>query len=212
MIQRRINGLLGIALGIGIMVMGHTPVAWADGPKGDGCRDGRASMMGGARHGMHGHGMHGHSVATHVLRHLLRDKQEIGLTDEQIAKLRTIALDYDRAAIRGKAEVMVAERELRALTRDEQAELATIEAKVKEGEALEATVRILRIKVKRDLMGVLTPEQRAKQKALWEERRQRHRGSMEKASSAEETETEMLAEESTGEREFSVAGFGPSAG
>ena len=96
--------------------------------------------------------------------------------DEQIAKLRTIALDYDRVAIRGKAEVMVAERELRALTRDEQAEMAAIEAKVKEGEALEATVRILRIKVKRDLMGVLTPEQRAKQKALWEERRQRHRG------------------------------------
>jgi Spy/CpxP family protein refolding chaperone len=156
--------------------------------------------------------MHGHSVAAHVLRHLLRDKQEIGLTDEQIAKLRTIALDYDRAAIRGKAEVMVAERELRALTRDEQAEMAAIEAKVKEREAFESTVRILGIKVKRDLMGILTPEQRAKQKALWEEMRQRHRGSMEKASWAEQRETETLAEEPTGESEFSVAGFGPSAG
>ena len=169
-------------------------------------------MMGGARHGMHGHGMHGHSVAAHVLRYLLRDKQEIGLTDEQIAKLRTIALDYDRAAIRGKAEVMVAERELHALTRDEQAEMAAIEAKVKEREALESTVRILGIKVKRDLMGVLTPEQQAKQKALWEEMRQRHRSSMKSAISAEQTETERLAEESTGGMEFSVASAGPSAG
>lgn len=169
-------------------------------------------MMGGAKHGMHGHGMHGHSVATYMLRYLLRDKQEIGLTDEQIAKLRTIALDYDRAAIRGKAEVKVAERELRALTRDEQAEMAAIEAKVKEREALEATVRILGIKVKRDLMGVLTPEQRTKQKALREQRHQRHRCSMEKARSAEQTETETLAQESTGEMEFSVADAGPSAG
>jgi periplasmic protein CpxP/Spy len=210
MTHRQINGLLGIALGI--MVLGLTSVAWADGSKGAGCRDGRASMMGHARHGMHELGMHGHGVAAHVLRHLLRDKQELGLTDEQIAKWRTIALDYDRAAIRGKAEVMVAERELRALTRDEQAELATIEAKVKEREALEATVRILGIKVKRDLMGVLTPEQRTKQKALREQMRQRHRGSMEIASSAEQTETERLAEESTGETEFSLAGVVPSAG
>jgi len=210
MTHRKINILLGIALGI--TMMGLTSVAWADGFQGSSCRDGRASMMGGARHGMHGHGMHGHSVATHVLRQLLRDKQEIGLTDEQVAKLRTIALDYDRAAIRGKAEVMVAERELRAMTRDEQAEMAAIEAKVKEREALEATVRILRIKVKRDLMGVLTPEQQAKQRALWEQMRQRHRGSMEKATSAEQTETETLAEESTGRMEYSVADTGPSAG
>jgi len=210
MTQQRINGLLGIALGL--MVTGLSSVAWADGPKGAGCRDGRASMMGVARHGMHGHGMYGHSVATHVLRHLLRDKQEIGLTGEQIAKLRTIALDYDRDAIRGKAEVMVAERELRALTRDEQAEMAMIEAKVKEREALEATVRILGIKVKRDLMGVLTPEQQAKQKALWEQRRQRHWGSMERAGSAEQMETETLAEESTGDMEFSVASAGHLAG
>jgi len=210
MTHRKINILLGIALGI--TMMGLTSVAWADGFQGSSCRDGRASMMGGARHGMHGHGMHGHSVATHVLRQLLRDKQEIGLTDEQVAKLRTIALDYDRAAIRGKAEVMVAERELRAMTRDEQAEMAAIEAKVKEREALEATVRILRIKVKRDLMGVLTPEQQAKQRALWEQMRQRHRGSMEKATSAEQTETETLAEESTGRMEYSVADAGPSAG
>lgn len=200
-----VSSILGIVMGA--TLMGLTSIAWADGPKGAGCREGRVPMMGVAQHGMHGHG-----TAAHLLRHLMRDKQELGLTTEQIGKLRAMALDYDRAAIRGEAEVMVAERELRALLWDEQAELAAIEAKVKEREALEATVRIVGIKAKRELMGVLTPEQRAKEKALREQQRQRHRAFMQRAASADSTENEELTLESAGEIEFSVAGGGPSAG
>jgi Spy/CpxP family protein refolding chaperone len=102
----------------------------------------------------------------------LKNRLDLGLTDEQIAKLRTVALDTDRARIRAEADVLVSNRELHSLLWDEKAELSAIEAKVKEHEAMEATARIIGIRAKRELLSVLTPEQRAKQKALWEQHRQ----------------------------------------
>lgn len=134
-----------------------------------------------SRHGGHGHS----SAAGHLLRHLLKNKQEIGLTDEQIAKLRAMALDADRARIRAEADKMVSDRELRSLLWDEKAELPAIEAKVKETESLEATVRIIGIRVKRELVGVLTPEQKTKLKALWEQHRQQDRSHLMRAEADE---------------------------
>lgn len=148
--------ILGIAL-VGALIA--VPIAWADGPR---CSSGKGQMMSHS-------GGHRHGIATgHLLRHLLKNKQEIGLTDEQIAKLRAMALDADRARIRAEADKMVSDRELRSLLWDEKAELTAIEAKVKETESLEATVRIIGIRAKRELVGVLTPEQKTKLKALWE--------------------------------------------
>lgn len=191
---------VGVALG-GVM----STAAWAEGP---GHRGEGSSMIRKVSHGMHGHG----SVATHVLRHLLRHKQDLGLTDEQIVKLRGLALDADRAAIRARAEVMVAGRELRALMWDEKAELSAIEAKVKEQEALEATARIIGIRAQRDLLGVLTPEQRAKQKALREDMRHGSHRSMQRAEAGTAPELEGAVEDPAAGMEFSLTGEGPSAG
>lgn len=160
-----------LILGIGLAsALATAPMAWADG--GARCAGGKAHMM--SHHGGHGHS----GVTSHLLRHLLKNKQELGLTDEQIAKLRAVALDADRARIRAGADVMVSERELRAMLWDEKAQLPAIEAKVKEAEAFDATVRIIGIKARRELMGVLTPEQQAKQKALWQQYRHHDRGHM----------------------------------
>lgn len=149
--------IFGIALGAALFA---SPLAWADG-------GGQCHRYGGERHAMSHHGgTQQGTVGAHMLRHLLMVKQELGLTDEQITTLRTTALDADRAGIRAEAEVRVSQRELRALLWDQQAEMPAIEAKVKEQKALEATARIISIRAKRDLLGVLTAEQRAKQKAL----------------------------------------------
>ena len=151
--------ILSLALGSALFV---SPMAWADsGPR---C-SGKGHMM--SHRGGHGHG----HAPGHLLRHLLKNKQEIGLTDEQVEKLRKMALDADRTHIRAEADRMVSARELRSLLWDEKAELPAIEAKVKETESLEATVRIIDIRAKRELMGILTPEQKTKLKALWEQRR-----------------------------------------
>ena len=80
-----------------------------------------------ARHDMSGHG----GMTSHLLRNLLKHQQDLGLTDDQVTKLKALALDQDRARIRAHADVQVAERELRALVADEKTELSVVEAKIK---------------------------------------------------------------------------------
>ena len=148
--------ILGFAIALGTALLA-VPGVWADG--GSRCRDGHAMSQ--QHHGR------GHSAATgHLLRHLLRHQQEIGLNDEQVGKLRSVALDADRAAIRASAERQISERELRAMMWDAKSDMPTIEAKVKEAESREADVRIIGIKAKRDMIAVLTPEQQTKLKAF----------------------------------------------
>lgn len=197
--------ILGIAFGAALFA---SSLAWADG-------GGLCSRHGGDNHAVSGHGGHGHGgVSAHLLRHLLKNKQELGLTDEQITKLRTVALDADRAHIRAEADVLVSERELRALLWDEQAELPAIEAKVKEHEALEAAARIIGIRARRELIGVLTPEQRAKQKALWDQYRHHDRRHTMRAEAEESINeaNENEASENPSEVEIGELEGGLSAG
>jgi len=123
-----------------------------------------AEMMG--HMGYMGHDVHS---ADH-LRHLLKHQKEIGLTEEQVKKLKAIELDFDRGWIKSDAEIHVAERELLALVEDEKTDLSAIEAKVKQSGMLEVGLRMLAFKARQDALGVLTPEQREKGKAAHENR------------------------------------------
>ena len=117
-------------------------------------------------HGGGGHEMGGHPESTgHYLRHLLRHSKEIGLSADQMARLKTIQLDLSRTRIKTEAEIQVAELEVAALTEDEKADLSAIEAKVKQSEMLEAGLRMAAIKAQRDARALLTPEQREKEAA-----------------------------------------------
>jgi Spy/CpxP family protein refolding chaperone len=133
---------------------------------------------------MHGGAMRdrGHDAATyqestgHYLRHLLKHPKEIGLSADQVARLKTIQLDLNRTRIKTEADIQVAELELASLTEDEKADLAAIEAKVKQSEMLEAGLRVAAIKAKRDALALLTPEQREKEKAEHEKMMQQRAG------------------------------------
>jgi protein CpxP len=135
----------------------------------------------------HGHGccekMMGHmgheSRSIDHLRHLLKHQKEIGLTEEQVKRLKAIELDFDRGWIKSDAEIHIAERELQALVEDEKTDLAAIEAKVKQSEMLEVGLRMLAFKARHDALGVLTPEQRAKGKAGHGNKMQGMHGGME---------------------------------
>jgi protein CpxP len=178
--------LLGVAAGT--VLLGITiPFAWADG--GAVCRGG-GHAFGMARHGMSGQG----GMTSHVLRNLLRHQQDLGLTDDQVTKLKVLALDQDRAQIRAHADVRVAERELRALVTDEKTELSVIEAKIKERESFEAKLSFMGIKAKRDLYAVLTPEQREKRKAIGDQMRQMHRAHMHSSEGVDVADHEQTAE------------------
>ena len=139
-----------------VLAMGLSlPPLWAD--------QGHRDSEGHARHG-YGYGAHGSSTA-HYLRHLLKHQKEIGLTEEQVSKLKALSLDLDRARIKAHADIEIAERELAALVQDDKTDLATIEAKLKQSERLEVEARMAAIKAKREAIAVLTPEQREKEKA-----------------------------------------------
>jgi Spy/CpxP family protein refolding chaperone len=141
------------------------PSVWGDAPQGGAMRD-------------HGHGSATHSESTgHYLRHLLKHPKEIGLSSDQVARLKAIQFDLSRTRIRTEADIQVAELELAALTEDEKADLSTIEAKVKQSEMLEAGLRVAAIKAKREALALLTPEQREKEKAEHEKMMQERAGS-----------------------------------
>jgi Spy/CpxP family protein refolding chaperone len=109
-----------------------------------------------------------HGCVGEHLHHLLKHQKELGLTDEQVTKLKAIGLDTDRAWIKGRADIRIAERELLALLEDNKSDLSAIEAKVKQSEMLEVTLRMVAYKARRDALAVLTPEQREKAKASHE--------------------------------------------
>jgi Spy/CpxP family protein refolding chaperone len=132
------------------------------------------SMMRGRGHEAGAH----HESAGHYLRHLLKHPKEIGLTGDQVAKLKAIQLDLDRTRIRTEAEIKVAELELATLVEDEKSDLSAIEAKVKQSETLEIGLRMASIKAKRDALALLTPEQREKEKAEHEKMMQQRAGGM----------------------------------
>jgi Spy/CpxP family protein refolding chaperone len=149
------------ALALGATLGWTAPQAWADG----GCG---AHQGPGERPCHHETMMTHHACAGDHLHHLLKHQKEIGLTDEQVMKLKAIDLDLDRARIRGEADIRVAERELQALLEDEKTDLAALETKVKQSEMLEVGVRMAGLTARRDALAVLTPEQRDKAKAAHE--------------------------------------------
>jgi Spy/CpxP family protein refolding chaperone len=113
---------------------------------------------------------------SHLIRHLLRHQKDIGLTDEQVGKLKEVQLNLDKTRIKSEADIQVAERELRALVEDDKSDLGAIEAKLKQSEELQVGLRLAAIKARREALGLLTPEQREKQKGIHEKMMQEHKG------------------------------------
>jgi Spy/CpxP family protein refolding chaperone len=124
--------------------------------------------------GGYGRGMM-HSGTGHLIRHLLKHEKDIGLTADQVVKLKDTQLNLDKARIKAEADIQIAERELKALTDDENSDLGAIEAKLKQSEDLQVALRLTSIKTRREVLGLLTPEQRAKEKSEHERIMQQHK-------------------------------------
>ncbi|MDH5639741.1 MAG: hypothetical protein OEY28_00495 [Nitrospira sp.] len=122
-------------------------------------------------HMMHGHAKGGHEQGTQddhgaqYVKHLLKHAKEIGLTPEQIAKLKAMQLDLKRTDVRLDAEISIAQLELHALLEEEQADLSAIQAKVDQLKKSEGAHLIAEVKGKREAMALLTAEQREKDRA-----------------------------------------------
>lgn len=107
--------------------------------------------------------------SAHYLKHLLKHAKEIGLTPEQISKVKALQLDFKRSEARLEADAKVAKLELQALMEDEQTDLTAIQAKVDQLKKAEAACLFTAIKSKRTAMALLTPDQREKDRAVHEQ-------------------------------------------
>jgi protein CpxP len=127
--------------------------------------------------GGHGMGMMGgwHASTGHLLRHMLKHSTEIGLKDDQVAKLKEMQLNLDKTRIKAEADIMISERELRAMVEDDKSDLSAIESKLKDGEAQEVGLRMAAIKMRRDALALLTADQRGKLKSEHEKMLPPHR-------------------------------------
>lgn len=197
-----VSSILGLAVGA---VLIASPMIWADTGTQSAGKARKVSYHDGHRHG---------GGITHLLRHLLKHKESLGLSDEQMTRLRAVALEADRARIRAEADAMVSERELRSLLWDEKVEMGIIETKVKEKESFDATTRIIGIKAKRDLLDVLTAEQKTKLQTLWEERRSHGRGQMMRPGMGQSANGTIERESGRGASDTEVSDVegGPPAG
>jgi periplasmic protein CpxP/Spy len=118
-------------------------------------------MMHDHMHGGHDQGEH----RAHYLMHVLKHAKEIGLTSEQIGKLKALQLDFNRTQARMEADITIAGLELHALLEEEKVELSAIQAKVDQLKKAEGALMLAAIKGKRDASALLTPEQREKERA-----------------------------------------------
>jgi len=116
-----------------------------------------------------------HGGAGHLIRHLLKHEKEIGLSADQVTKLKELQLNLDKNRIKMEADIQVAEREVKALTDDEKSDIGAIEAKLKQSADVQIGLRVLSVKT-RDALALLTPEQRAKEQAEHEKMMQQHKG------------------------------------
>lgn len=153
----------GVGLGALLLVVLAVPPLLADEPPG-------SARGSGHTYGEHGYLERPHGGAGHFLRHLLRHQKTIGLSEEQVGKIKALSLELDKTRIRTEAEIAILERELSDLIRDDKADLAAIEAKLRRMAELEVSLRLSAIKARREAVGVLTPEQREKAQAHHEER------------------------------------------
>lgn len=129
--------------------------------------EGHGGMKHGQAQGGHEQGEQGEQGehGGHYLKHLLKHAKEIGLTSEQVGKLKQMQLDCKRRHIKMDADIKIAKLELHALLEDEQAELSAIQAKVDQLKKAEGELLVEAVKTKREAMALLTPEQKEKDRA-----------------------------------------------
>lgn len=97
---------------------------------------------------------------------MLRNRDKLGLSTEQVRNLEQLRKDYERESIRRDADLRVAEMDLTSLTEASAVDMGKVEAKVREIERLRAEQRLARIRSIEKGKQQLTAEQRKKLQEL----------------------------------------------
>ncbi len=106
-----------------------------------------------------GKGMHGDQM-------MMENFAALGLDEKQKETVKAIHFRLKRDVIRKKADIDVAEVELRELLGKDAVDLKEAEAKVKQIESLKADMKMMHIKTREEIKSNLTPEQKKKFAAM----------------------------------------------
>jgi len=97
---------------------------------------------------------------------MLRNREKLGLSDDQVKKLEQLRSDFEKETIRNEADIRVAEIDLNNLLQAASADLPKIEGKIREIERLRADLRIARLRAIEKGKALLTVEQGRKLQEL----------------------------------------------
>jgi hypothetical protein len=97
---------------------------------------------------------------------MLEHAEELGLSDEQIAKVRQIQTDAKKDAIRMEAEMKIGQMEMEAKLSEDTVDVAALNAMMEQGMVGWTSQAKAAIQRYAELKGVATAEQKAKAKAL----------------------------------------------
>jgi Spy/CpxP family protein refolding chaperone len=106
-----------------------------------------------------------------VISLLLRNREKIGLSEEQVKRLEQLRSDFEKETIRNEADIRVAEIDLNNFLQAPSPDLAKIEAKIRDIERLRADLRIARIRAIQKAKTLLSADQRKKLEELTSEQR-----------------------------------------
>lgn len=143
--------------------------AAADGPKAAETREAAKQPMHGSG-GMMGSGMMGHMMermmgagaqdAMPLIQRLLHQREQLGLSSEQVQQVQAIVHEARKALIRQGAEVQVTEMDLETLMQANPVDLSRVEEAIKRVESQRAAMRLARLNAIAKSKALLTPEQR----------------------------------------------------
>lgn len=94
------------------------------------------------------------------IQNLLQQREQLNLTPQQIQQLQALANDTRKALIRDKAEIEIAELDLKALMQAEPIDMTQVQEIVQRQESKGAEMRLARLNAIASAKGLLTPEQR----------------------------------------------------
>ena len=138
-------------------------VGFSDASSCEKCMD---DMGKGVGDGMDMERMHRGMDSEHMSHIMMGKLMSMGIDERTMEDIKTIYLKCNKDAIKKKADIEVAEIELRELLDKDPVDLAAAEAKIKEMAALKADLKIEHMKSMEEIKGKLTPEQRRKFHAL----------------------------------------------
>ena len=108
----------------------------------------------------------GHRGGMRRMHRLGMMKEALGLTDEQVIKIKDIHTEGRKAGIKMRAGIRVARIEMRQLMRAEKVNRASLDRKIKEISALREKMMRHRVDTRLKVHAVMTPGQRKKARAM----------------------------------------------